>query len=74
MNKKQKYARIGDYNVQLLIPVSLLEKILQEGYMVSTSYEDGRQQITRAKPVAEVSIHDHEELEIALAQQALEGD
>lgn len=74
MSKHQKYARIGDYNTQLMIPVSLLEKILQAGFMVSTRYENGRQVVDRVKDINEVYIHDQEEIDIAQAQQALAGE
>lgn len=74
MSKKQKYARLGDYSMQLLVPVSFLEKILQEGYLVSTKYEGNRNQIDRVREIGDITIHDQQELDVARAQQELEGE
>lgn len=74
MSKNQKYARLGDYSMQLLVPVSLLEKILQEGYLVSTKYEDNRNQIDRVREIGDITIHDQQELDVARAQQELGGE
>jgi len=69
----KKYARISDYG-DLLVPLSLLDKIVSECHIVSTSYEGGDQQvITDIKTITRVNIHDHTELESAEIQQKLSG-
>ena len=71
---KKKYAKIGGYG-SLVIPFSLLEKIVEQGYIVSTSYNStaSRHEISKVESVAEVSFVEYSEIETQLAQQALEG-
>ena len=37
----KKYAKIGGYG-SLVIPISLLEKIVEQGYIVQTTYNSTR--------------------------------
>lgn len=70
----KKYARISDYG-DLLVPLSLLDKIVSECCIVSTSYDGGNKQvISEIKPISRVEIHDEEELKDAEVQQKLSGD
>ena len=43
--KKKTYARISAYG-DLLVPMSMLEKLCEEGMLVRTSYENDIDQIT----------------------------
>jgi len=72
--KNRKWACLTDaYDQKLLVPISLLEKILEEAYVAKTEYREGRHQIHRVAPISSMTIHDQEEIDMALAQQALEG-
>jgi hypothetical protein len=70
----KKYAKIGGYG-SLVIPISLLEKIVEQGYIVQTTYNStrSRQEVSKVELVTEVNIVDYSEIETQLAQQALEG-
>ena len=70
----KKYAKIGGYG-SLVIPISLLEKIVEQGYIVHTTYNStrSRQVVSKVEPVTEVNIVDYSDIETQLAQQALEG-
>ena len=71
---KKKYAKIGGYG-SLVVPLSLLEKIVEQGYIISTSYNSNfsKHDVSKVDPVTEISIVDYSEIESQLAQQALEG-
>tara|TARA_B110000444_G_scaffold223651_1_gene226371 strand:- start:4687 stop:4914 length:228 start_codon:yes stop_codon:yes gene_type:complete len=71
--KKKTYARISTYG-DLLVPLSMLEQIVQEGMLVRTSYEGDVDQITEIRAIDNVKIHTDEELENARVQMALQGD
>ena len=72
-NKTSKvYAKIGGYG-SLVVPMSLLERIVEEGYIVSTGYST-RSTIDKVEPVREVTFYEYEEIRAQLAQQALEGN
>jgi hypothetical protein len=70
----KKYAKIGGYG-SLVIPISLLETIVEQGYIVQTTYNStrSRQEVSKVELVTEVNIVDYSEIETQLAQQALEG-
>jgi len=70
--KKKTYARISTYG-DLLVPMSMLEQLVQEGMLVRTSYEGDVDRITEIKSIDNVKIHTDEELENARVQMALEG-
>ena len=71
--KKKTYARISTYG-DLLVPMSMLERLVQEGMLVRTSYVGDEDQITEIKKIDNIKIHTEEELEHARVQMALEGD
>ena len=70
--KKKTYARISTYG-DLLVPMSMLEKLVQEGMLVRTSYVGEVDMITEVRPIDNVKIHTDEEIENAKVQMALEG-
>lgn len=70
--KKKTYARISAYG-DLLVPMSMLEKLCEEGMLVRTSYENDIDQITEIRKIDNIKIHSEDELEQARVQMALEG-
>ena len=70
--KKTTYARISSYG-DLLVPMSMLEKLCEEGMLVRTSYENEVDQITEIRKIDNIRIHTEDELENARVQMALEG-
>lgn len=71
---QKKFARINEYG-DLLVPLSLLDKIVSECRIVSTSYDGGNKQvISEIKPISRIEIHDEQELKDAEVQQKLSGD
>jgi len=71
---QKKYARISEYG-DLLVPMSLLEKIVSECKIVGTSYDEksSEQVISSVKSITRVNFHNQGELEAAEIQQKLEG-
>lgn len=72
LNKGKKYARLDHYG-NLLVPVSLLEKVLSECYVVDTTWRDDQYQITKLTRIEQVRIHDGSEIDLVLAEQKLNG-
>ena len=72
VKKQQQYARISTYG-DLLVPMSMLEQLVQEGMLVRTSYENDIDQITEIRKIDNVKIHSEDELENARVQMALQG-
>ena len=70
--KKKTYARISAYG-DLLVPMSMLEQLVQEGMLVRTSYENDIDQITEIRKIDNIKIHSEDELENARVQMALQG-
>ena len=70
--KKKTYARISAYG-DLLVPMSMLEKLCEEGMLVRTSYENDIDQITEIRKIDNIKIHSEDELEQAKEQMAKEG-
>lgn len=73
MKSSNKYARIQGYG-DLLVPVALLDQLLENCYMVTTSYQDGGDILRTVDSVTRVAIHDRKEIEDAIIQQKLEGE
>ena len=72
IKKQQQYARISTYG-DLLVPMSMLEQLVQEGMLVRTSYENDVDQITEIRKIDNIKIHGEDELENARVQMALQG-
>jgi hypothetical protein len=70
--KEKLYARITDYG-DLLVPIEQLEKILNECYLVRTSYENSEDVISEVKNMQRCRFHVHAESELktAIATQKL---
>lgn len=76
MSRKNKtYFSLGGYGT-LLIPVSLLEKIKQEAVFVETEWSGTtkQDQVKSIKPYREIKLWDGEEIDMAEAQQVLQGE
>ena len=80
MAKQKIYAKIDTrYGRQLMVPADLLERLVNEAYVVDTSYvgEKSKTVITEVKTGLEsitTNFYSQEEIDVAMAQQALEGD
>ena len=59
---KKQYAKIDHYG-KLLIPLSLLEKVVAECYICDTDYQDGETYISKLEPVKKVEIVSGEEVD-----------
>lgn len=72
----KKYVKLGSYADNLVLPVSMLEKILEEGYLVQTSYDSSlnRDVVSSVKPIEKVELIDQAEIKAVLAQQMLKGE
>ena len=70
--KEKNYARITTYG-NLLVPIEMLDKIVSEGFIASTTYSSDKELISEIKRIDKVTIHGEEELEQAKVQMALEG-
>lgn len=64
------YARLSQYG-DLLIPLSLLDKVVSEGFIVRTSYEDGVDQLSEITRIKDVKIHEGDEVSTVLMHSAL---
>lgn len=71
--KNKMYAKISDYG-DVVVPMALMEKILEQGYLISTAYQNGRDAISEVRKPDRLHIYSYDEIEAALAQQALQGD
>lgn len=67
----KKYALIDAWG-HMLIPLSLLEKIADQGYIASTEYQDGQNVISRLAVVDKFTLFDENDVKSVLAQQALQ--
>ena len=71
--KKQKnYIRIGGYG-DLLIPIDMLDRLVSEGYLARTSYENDHDVITELHPIDRIHVHTDKDIEQARVQMALQG-
>jgi hypothetical protein len=70
----KKYVGIKTYG-EVLVPVELLEKLLDCGYTASTSYDSNLSDyvISDIQSIKEVRVYDEDDIQTALAQKALEG-
>lgn len=64
------YARLSQYG-DLLIPISLLDKVVSEGFIVRTSYENGVDQLSEITRIKDVKIHESDEVSTVLMHSAL---
>ena len=71
--KNKTYAKVSDYG-DILVPMALMEKIIEQGYLISTSYQNGRDAISEVRKPERIHVYQYEEVEMALAQQALNGE
>ena len=75
MKKSEKmYAMLpSSYGKNMLIPMHLLEQIVAEGYLVSTSYSDGTECLKEVESIRKVEMYTQSDLDVAIAQQELSG-
>ena len=71
--KNKKYAQISSYG-NLVVPLDMLPKILEECYLIETSWEGSKSMISKANQITEISIKDGAEITAALVQMKLSGE
>ena len=71
---EQMYAMLpSSYGKNMLVPMHLLEQIVAECYLVGTSYSDGEDHIKEVENIRKVQMFTQSDLDVAIAQQELEG-
>lgn len=75
MKKAEKmYAMIlSSYGKNMLLPMHLVEQIISEGYLVGTTYEDGRDVLNEVQEIRKFEVITQSELDVAIAQRELSG-
>jgi hypothetical protein len=75
MKKAEKmYAMLpSSYGKNMLVPMHLLEQIVAECYLVGTSYADGEDNLKEVENIRKVQMFTQSDLDVAIAQQELEG-
>lgn len=73
MSKGKKYAYIDTNYKGMLVPLNVLEKLMEEAILVSTEYVDGDYILRDPKVIRKFEIYSQEDLDTAYAQAALEG-
>ncbi len=72
-DKKQKnYVRISDYG-DLLVPIDMLDRLITEGRIVRTTYNNDVDEISEIHEISRVDVHTHADIEAAKVQIALQG-
>lgn len=70
----KQYARITDYG-DILVPLNLLEKIVEHGYLVRTEYENNTGEVLKeVHKMTGFKLHSEEEVKSVKAQMILEGN
>jgi hypothetical protein len=63
----------ASYGKNMLVPMHLLEQIVAECYLVGTTYADGRDNINEVENIRKVEMYSQSDLDVAIAQQELQG-
>ena len=72
-DKKQKnYVRISDYG-DLLVPIEMLDRLVTEGRIVRTTYNNDVDEISEIREISRIDVHAHADIEAAKVQIALQG-
>ncbi len=73
--KKDKiYARLDTTYRDLLVPMHLLEQLVNECHLVRTTYEDGKHHITLVESLQKFEINTEEDLRAGIVQTELEKE
>ena len=70
--KNTNFARISDYG-DLLIPIDMLDRLVTEGRIVRTTYENDMDVISEIKEISRINLHTPADIEAAKVQIALQG-
>lgn len=75
MKKEKMYAQIGDYSKHLVVPIDLLERIVQEGFLVRSGWDSSvsKESIQEAEPITNVKFVTETDLRVALSVSELKG-
>jgi len=76
MTKKENivYARLDTGYKDFVFPIALLEKIVAEGFLVRSEYQDGEDVLTEVHPIKKFSVINQDEVDAAKVQMVLSGD
>lgn len=72
----KKYALISNYG-DLLVPISLLEKIVDQCYLVTTTYgsnHNSKKVIDEVRSIERFEVYSQTDLDAAIVQQKLSSD
>ena len=72
MAKNTNFARISDYG-DLLVPLDMLDRLITEGRIVRTTYENDVDVISDIKEITRVNVHTPADIEAAKVQIALQA-
>ena len=70
--KNINFARISDYG-DLLVPLDMLDRLVTEGRIVRTTYENDVDVISEIKEISRINLHTPADIEAAKVQIALAG-
>lgn len=70
--KGKKYFMLSDYG-NLCVPASLINKIVEECFIVSTTWKDGVSIVDKVKPLTGFNVIDVSDIKAAIVQQKLEN-
>jgi hypothetical protein len=70
--KGKKYFMLSDYG-NLCVPVSLINKIVEECFIVSTTWKDGANMVDKVKPLTGFNVINVADIKAAIVQQKLEN-
>lgn len=71
--KNKKYAQISSYG-NLVVPLDLLAKIVENCYLVDSNWEGNKYVISKVREITDFTIKDGEEITAALVQMKLSGE
>ena len=73
--KKEKvYARLDTTYRDLLVPMHMLEQLVNECHLVRTTYENGKHHITLVESLQKFEINTEEDLKAGIVQTELEKE
>lgn len=71
--KNKKYAQISSYG-KLIVPLDMLSTIVENCYIVDSTWENNKYVISKVEPITEILIKDGAEITAALVQMKLSGE
>ena len=72
--KEKVYARLDTTYRDLLVPINMLEQLVNECHLVRTTYENGKHHITLVESLQKFEINTEEDLKAGIVQTELEKE